>query len=148
MLAWAEWFEDTGSGCASSSCFCSGDAELEPARLSRSSSLFFSFLPGATVRHRNAMSACGRGLTIVALSNPILYPPAFSKVGDLGPVLVRVRTGTESTAGAVCGGILLLRCLDRIGGIAITSSAMHRYSIVHVVHVACEIERKEIVGRL
>lgn len=40
-------------------------------------------------------------LTVVALSNPVLNPPPFSEVRDLCPVLVRLSTGTESTASMV-----------------------------------------------
>jgi len=39
-------------------------------------------------------------LTIVALSNPVLYPPSLSEVGNLGPVFVWIRTGAEGAAGA------------------------------------------------
>jgi hypothetical protein len=39
-------------------------------------------------------------LTVVALSNPILYPPPLGQVGNLGPVFVWIRTGAEGAAGA------------------------------------------------
>lgn len=42
-------------------------------------------------------------LTVVPLSDAILYPSTFSKIWDLCPVLVRVGIGTESTARAVGG---------------------------------------------
>jgi hypothetical protein len=37
-------------------------------------------------------------LTVVALSDAILDPPSLCQVGNLGPVFIRVRAGTESTA--------------------------------------------------
>jgi hypothetical protein len=35
-------------------------------------------------------------LTVVALSDSILNPSALCQVGDLGPILIWVRAGTES----------------------------------------------------
>jgi hypothetical protein len=43
----------------------------------------------------------GRRHTVVALGNPVLYPPPLGKVRDLGPVLVRVGRGAEGAAGAL-----------------------------------------------
>lgn len=40
-------------------------------------------------------------LTVVALRDPIPYPPTLGKIGDLCPVFVGIRTCTESTASAV-----------------------------------------------
>lgn len=39
--------------------------------------------------------------TVVALGNPVLYPPSLSKVRNLGPVLIRVGRSTEGAAGAL-----------------------------------------------
>lgn len=47
------------------------------------------------------LSVRGTSLTIVTLSNPVLYPATFSQVGDLGPILVRVRRGRHGTRGAM-----------------------------------------------
>ena len=44
-------------------------------------------------------------LTIIALSYSILNPSAFCKVGYFCPVLIRIGTGAESAAGAMCGGV-------------------------------------------
>lgn len=48
----------------------------------------------------------GRALTIIPLSNPILDSSPLSEIRYLCPVFIGVRTGTEGTAGAVCGRIL------------------------------------------
>lgn len=66
-------------GLASSAGFCSGDAELEAALLSRSSSLFFSFLPisGKLAAYEQSER---HQLTVVALSYPILYSSPLCEV--------------------------------------------------------------------
>ena len=83
---------------SSSAGCCSGEAELEAAFLSKSSNLFFSFLPGPGQSSGHA--AFDTLLTVVTLGNPILYPPSLGQVGNLGPIFIWVRTGTESAAGA------------------------------------------------
>lgn len=45
-------------------------------------------------------------LTIIALGDSVLNPPAFGKVRYLGPILIRIGTGAESAAGTICGGEL------------------------------------------
>lgn len=47
-----------------------------------------------------------RALTIIPLSNPVLDSSPLSEIRYLCPVFIGVRTGTEGTAGAVCGRIL------------------------------------------
>ena len=39
--------------------------------------------------------------TIIALSNPVLYPSTLSQVRYLGPIFIWVGTGAEGTAGAM-----------------------------------------------
>lgn len=75
----------------------------EPARLSRSAMRSFIFLPVVQVSHPPNKSCCdgaGRPPTVVALGNPVLYPPAFSQIRNLGPVLVGVRRAAEGAASA------------------------------------------------
>lgn len=57
-------------------------------------------------------------LTVVALSDAILYSSSFCEVGDFGPVFVGIRAGTERTACAMGCRVLLwsgLRGILRIG---------------------------------
>lgn len=63
-------------------------------------------------------------LTIVALSDAILYSSPLSEVGDLGPVFIRVGAGTERTARAVCCRVLLGSGLSRILGVGVARSSM------------------------
>jgi hypothetical protein len=42
-------------------------------------------------------------LTVVSLSNAVLNSSALGQVGDLGPVLIRIRRAAEGTASAVGG---------------------------------------------
>ena len=78
-----------------------GEAELEAARRSRSSRRFFSFFPlylvsDAWYKHTD----CGMR-TVVSLGNTVLNSPPLSEIRNLGPILVRVRAGAESTAGGM-----------------------------------------------
>lgn len=84
---------------SSSAGCCSGEAELEAAFLSKSSNLFFSFLPGPG-QHEFCSCWPHMLLTVVALSDPILYPSSLGQVGNLGPIFIWVRTGTEGAARA------------------------------------------------
>lgn len=88
----------------SSACTCGGDAEDEPARLSRSSRRRFSFLPIQILATCLPKLLPGL-LTVVALGNAVLDSSAFSKVGDLGPIFIWVCGAAESTRSSVCGDI-------------------------------------------
>lgn len=50
------------------------------------------------------MFARTQKLTVVSLRNAVLNTPALCKIGNLGPVLVRVCVGTERAAVTVTGG--------------------------------------------
>lgn len=83
--------------------------------------------------------------TVVALGNPVLYPPSFSQVGNLGPVLVRVGRRTESAASALSRILWWgLRSLSKSGVLHVVLE--HRLSVVvgrvvvgHVVVVVREV---------
>lgn len=71
--------------------------------------------------------------TVVALRNPVLYPPAFCEVRDLRPVLIWICAGAEGTACAMCCWVLLRLLLHGILWIASEARmASHRRSIIHV----------------
>lgn len=72
--------DETESDLESSTGRCSGDAELEPARRSRSSRRFFSFLPGALLESCLISFQVIGILTVVALSNAVLYSSTFGEI--------------------------------------------------------------------
>ena len=86
---------------ASSACTCSGEADEDPARRSRSSMRLLSFLPGGMSVVRSYSMEGSAILTIIALSDAILYASPLRQVGYLGPILVGIGTSTLSTASAV-----------------------------------------------
>jgi len=72
--------DETESDLESSTGRCSGDAELEPARRSRSSRRFFSFLPGGLLESCLISFQVIGILTVVALSNAVLYSSTFGEI--------------------------------------------------------------------
>ena len=70
-------------------------------------------------------------LTVVPLSDPILYSPSFGEIGDLGPIFVGIGTGTECTASAVRHWILFMSRDCLCLWIAIAGLTLHGRSIVH-----------------
>src|SRR5699024_7963501 len=94
--------------------FFSGSASSDdPARRSRSSIRRLSFLPASIVSASVfRLLLIGTRHTVISLGNAVLYPPALSEVGDLGPVLVGVGRAAEGAAGAVCG-VVSCRCRRR-----------------------------------
>lgn len=73
--------DETESDLESSTGRCSGDAELEPARRSRSSRRFFSFLPGGLLESCLVSFEEAIGiLTVVALGNAVLYSSTFCEI--------------------------------------------------------------------
>jgi hypothetical protein len=55
----------------------------------------------------------GRTLTVVALSDAVLYPAPFVKIQDLGPVFVGIRICAGSAAGAVSCEIFWVALTER-----------------------------------
>ena len=72
--------DETESDLESSTGLCSGDAELEPARRSRSSRRFFSFLPGGVLESCVISFQAIGVLTVVTLGNAVLYPSTFCEI--------------------------------------------------------------------
>lgn len=85
------WRGEVWGGCSSAG-FCSGEAELEAARRScYPISILSRVVPCMTeARTYKVFEPLLELLAVVALGNAVLYPPALSKVGDLGPVLVGI----------------------------------------------------------
>ena len=52
------------------------------------------------------LSVTKKSLTVITLSNPILYPASLCKIRDLRPILIRIGTSAESTTGTVGCGVL------------------------------------------
>jgi hypothetical protein len=72
--------DETESDLESSTGRCSGDAELEPARRSRSSRRFFSFLPRRLLECCLISFQAIETLTVVALSDAVLYSSTFCEI--------------------------------------------------------------------
>lgn len=70
---------------ASSACDCSGEADDEPALRSRSSRRLFIFLPdhwSVPIFEADLQSSVDgvTTLTVIALSDPVLYPSTLSQI--------------------------------------------------------------------
>ena len=84
-----------------------------------------------SVRMNDRYARSYRLRTVVSLRNPVLYPTSLSKIGNLRPVLVGVRTSTEGTTCTVRRWVVLGRCLGGILWIAIARRSLHVWSIIH-----------------
>ena len=70
--------EESEWGWSSSSCDCSGEAEEDAARRSRSSRRLLSFLPMSTMSLERRELEGKSGLTVVSLGNAVLNPASLS----------------------------------------------------------------------